>query len=196
MKDEIDDSVLLSDAEIAELHGSFNGDTALHAWGDAEKALQSALDIEANLNEKAFSFLKFLSPAMTIFLGYILVNFSTFLLVLDGFGTWQKLLTLGGVLLIFLSIFLFMSAVARGKEYGALGRYPDAWLRKGVIDGDEYDYITNLIYILQDMQKVIIISSKNNRAKQKIMEWAIISMFGGFTLLGFLLIQEIIKRIF
>ena len=106
------------------------------------------------------------------------------------------MITLGGILLIFLSIFLFMFAVARGKEYGSLGRYPDAWLRKGVIDGDEDDYITNLIYILRDMQKAIATSGKNNRAKQKIMEWAIISMFGGFTLLGFLLIQEIIKKIF
>ncbi len=196
MVNEIDDSVLLSDAEIAKLHGTFNGDIALHAWGDAEKALQSALDIEKNLNEKAFSFLKFLSPAITIFLGYILVNFSTFLLVLDSFGVWQKLLTLGGILLIFLSIFLFMFAVARGKEYGKLGRYPDTWLRKGVINGDEDDYITNLIYILKYMQKAIAISNKNNEAKQQMMQWAIISMFGGFTSLGFLLIQEIVKRLF
>ena len=98
MADEIDDMTdfLLSDdikksnQAIQELHHEFNSDTALHAWGDAEKALQSTLDIEKSLNEKAFSFLKFLSPAMTIFLGYILVNFSTFLSFLMNFQIGKR----------------------------------------------------------------------------------------------------------
>ncbi len=171
--------VLLTDEEIAELHGSFNGETALHALNDAEKALQSALDIKKILDEKAFWFLKFLSPAITIFLGYILVNLDSFTPIISQFSQFQNVMIFLSLLLIFGSTGFFIFAVL-GKEYGRLGRYPDTWVRKEVINGDKNDYNTNLIYILQDMQKVITISDKSNKIKEKLVKRGIIMISSGF----------------
>ncbi len=190
----VDDSVLFSDEEIEELHGNFNREIVLHAVNDSEKALQSALDIEKILDEKAFWFLKFLSPAVTIFLGYILVNLNDFITIISQFSQFQNVMVFFGLLLIFGSAGFFILAVL-GKKYGRLGRYPDTWVRKGVIDGGEADYITNLIYVLEYMQEAIATSDKSNATKEKLVKRGMIMISIGFIFIMLVPLWIIIEKV-
>ena len=181
LSDDMDES----NRAIQALHGTFNREIVTHALIDAEKALQSALDIKKELDEKAFWFLKFLVPLATLLVGYFIINLNDLSVMLNAISETVNrvkivIIAVSIIFIVFIPIFFFVLCLAMSRNYASLGRYPDTWLRKGVIDSDEESvYVTNLVFILRDMQEGLIVSKKSNEEKGKGIRCGI-----GFILLG------------
>ncbi len=184
----LSDDIEQSNQAIQALHGTFNREIVTHALIDAEKALQSALEIKKQLDEKAFWFLKFLVPLATLLVGYFIINFNDLSVMLNAISETVnrvKIVIIGVsiIFIIFLPILFFVFCLLISRNYASLGRYPDTWLRKGVIDSDDENvYVTNLVFILRDLQKVLILSDTSNEIKEKGMREAI-----SFIVLGILI---------
>ncbi len=182
---------LLTDEDIQRLHGNFNPETVKHALVDAEKRLQHELDVKKDLDEKAFWFLKFLVPVVTLLAGYILINFTDFKSLLGEANLWIASMTLLiTFLILFLPIIFFILSLLN-KKYGVLGRYPDTWLDENTIANSENYYITNLVYILTDYQSSIANSAHSNAKKALYITYGMVVMLAGF-IIGFVILLIIL----
>ena len=78
-------------------------------------------------------------------------------------------LTIDEVIFLFLAIVVF-TYMQRPTKFGSLGRTPETWLQKGIIDGDGEAYITTLTHILRGYQARIEVSVGNNNKKARLLE--------------------------
>ena len=155
-------SPMLSPDDIGKLHGKLNLKSVEKGLEQAEQRLNYELDIEDSLNKKALDLLKLIFTLLSIFIASMLasIKFS------------QSLFTNGLVnielivfdLLLLASLFLFFISL-HSRNYGALGRYPDTWLQRQIIDGNDDSHTTTLAYILYDYQARIEVSVANNYKK-------------------------------
>ena len=158
----IETSPMLSPDDIEKLHGSLNLKSVEKGLEQAEQRLNYELDIEDSLNKKALDLLKLIFTLLSIFIASMLasIKFSQSLFT-NGLVNIE-LIVFG--LLLLASLFLFFISL-HSRNYGSLGRLPDTWLQKGIIDGDGEAYITTLTHILRDYQARIEVSVANNYKK-------------------------------
>ena len=116
----------MTNEEIQNFYGKISLKTAEMAFKDVKERLQDALDTKKSLEQKA----------STVLGGYITLDAAIF-----GLSTQVKnpfwiftLCVIGSTVLYGLVAAL---CSLRTSDYGAMGSYPDAWIREGIIDGDE-----------------------------------------------------------
>ena len=143
----------------------FNLSSLQEGLRQAEQRLNDSFKKKENLERKAFTlFSMFLSFATALFSAPKILGVEQAVIY------WAAILT--G--LTFLSGAIFLSRSLKALDYGTLGRYPDTWLQKGVLDGDDEMKAYVLANVLYDYQKSIEVSDKSNQKKIKLVDKGII----------------------
>ena len=159
----IETSAMLDDAGISALHGKLHADSVHKAIEQAEMFLKDEIERAKSLNQRALDFLKLIIALISII--------SALSLFLDSHLNVKEVF-LGFIISM---IFLFLAIVVftymqRPTKFGSLGRTPETWLQKGIIDGDGEAYITTLTHILRGYQARIEVSVGNNNKKARLLE--------------------------
>ncbi len=159
---------------------NINLETARYALSDVMERLTDALDTKKTLEQKAY----------TILGGYITITMAIF-----GFTTQQSsdtylfwtLLIMGGFFSIGIVSVLFS---LKSSQYGSIGSYPDAWIRDGVINGNDNALATNIAYITQDYQEPLTQSDASNKKKAFFLNCAIMAGVASPILFAFSIVKN------
>ncbi len=152
---------------LEEVSEDINLETARYALSDVRERLADALDTKKTLEQKAYTLLG----------GYITITMAIF-----GFATQVIDMYMFWTLIIIGAIFsvgiLFVLSSLKSSQYGAIGSYPDAWIREGVINGNNNALATNIAYITQDYQEPLKKSDASNGQKAYFLNCAVIAGIG------------------
>ena len=156
-------SAMLDDAGISALHGKLHANSVHKAIEQAEMFLKDEIERAKSLNQRALDFLKLIIALISIISALSLFSDSHINV---------KEVFLGFIIsMIFLAFAIFFfTYMQRPTKFGSLGRSPNTWLQKGIIDGDDKSHITTLTYILRDYQAGIDVSVGNNNKKARLLE--------------------------
>ena len=146
---------------LEELRSSnINGVIAREAFEQATKRLADILDTKKSHEQKAF----------TLFSGYLTLCLGFFAASVALLKDKQELhivvtFWVGGAIFI-IGAFLLVLALLDSR-YGALGSDPEAWIRRGVIDGDDAALPLMLAYLTYQYQDRIGQSAAANERKAR-----------------------------
>src|SRR5215207_6453854 len=148
---------------------SINADVAREAHAQVQKRLEDALTTKASHEQEAFAL-------MAAYVTLAIALFTAFGVLSDG------LPRLAPPLFIAAAIYVAGAAMCGWallpQTYGALGSDPAAWLRPGVIDGDDKALPFALAYEVYFHQQRIASSAQANHAKARLIRIAVIVGLG------------------
>ena len=152
----------------------------------AEQRLSDSLNKKESLDKRSMHLI-------TVFL-----SFATALLsvprILSVESTEIYILTIPtGLCFLVGTIYFFVSL--KPLEYGTLGYYPDTWLHKSVIDGDDNMHAYVLTCTLRDYQPKITASDESNDRKSKLMNKGITCGIAAPIIFLFILALQYLKFI-
>ncbi len=143
---------------------SFHLPTLHEGIRQAELRLNYAIDRKDKLDNKALILLSMfvlLNTAFFTLYQYLMSEIKVSMLVI-----------ILSAIYFFVSVFFLLLSL-KSRNYGAIGRYPDTWLHKVILSGDDNTMGYILTHILLDYQKAIAVSDDSNDKKLKWLEVAL-----------------------
>jgi hypothetical protein len=149
---------------------AINPDVAREAHTQTQKRLEDALATKASHEQKAFALLAaYITVALALFTVFGVFATGSNEAIAPAFFLTGFIYTIGAGL----------SGIALlPQTYGALGSDPSAWLRHGVIDGNEAALPASLAYEVFFHHERIAASDKANRSKAHLVRAAILCGLG------------------